>query len=188
MNYLKLYCKLVRKFEERGLTKSEAEKQNLYVEEHHIFPRSIYGEHKDGNRRTVFITAREHYILHVLLEKLCIHRYGLKHQYTMKMNKAHISMSTKKETNELIYVNSKLYESAKIRQSELNRGRNNPCTLHIKVYFEDGRVVDYPDGAPSFCRDYPQYKRNCVSLMAKGGYKSNYQDIVKVEILNPERI
>lgn len=188
MNYLKLYCRLVRKFEARGLTKEEAKKQSLYVEEHHIFPRSIYGEHNDGNTRTVFITGREHYILHAILEKLCIQRYGLNHPYTRKMNKAHISMSTKKETNEMIYVNSRLYESARIRQSQLNRGANHPCTLHIKVYFDDGRVVDYPDGASGFCRDYLQYKRNCVSLMAKGGYKSNYKDIVKVEILNPERI
>ena len=33
-------------------------------------------------------------------------------------------------------------------------------------------------------REYPQYKRNCVSLMAKGAYKSNYKDIIKVEVLN----
>lgn len=188
MNYLKIYCKLVRNFEARGLTKEGAKTQNLYVEEHHIFPRSIFGEHKEGNQRTVFVSAREHYILHAVLEKLCIQRYGLNHPYTRKMNTAHISMSTKSNSNEMIYVNSRLYETARIRQSQFNRGRNHPCTLHIKVYFEDGRILDYPTGASGFCRDYPQYKRNCVSLMAKGGYKSNYQDIVKVEILNPERI
>jgi hypothetical protein len=94
MNYLKLYCNLVRKFEERRLTKEEAKKQGLYVEGHHVFPRSIYGEDKDGNARIVFVSAREHYVLHAVLERLCIQRYGLNHPYTRKMNKAHISMST----------------------------------------------------------------------------------------------
>jgi hypothetical protein len=188
MNYLKLYCRLVRKFEERGLTKKEAKEQGLYVEGHHIFPRSIYGEDNEGNNRIVYVSAKEHYILHAVLEKLCIQRYGLNHPHTRKMNKAHISMSTNSKTNEMIYVNSRLYESARIRQSQLSVGKNHPCTLHIKVYFDDGRVVDCPDGASGFCREYPQYKRNCVSLMAKGAYKSNYKDIIKVEILNPERI
>jgi hypothetical protein len=188
MNYLKLYCKLVRKFEARGLTKEEAKNQGLYVEGHHIFPRSIYGEDKDGNVRIVFVSGREHYILHAILEKLCIQRYGLNHPYTRKMNKAHISMSTNSKTNEMIYVNSRLYESARLRQSQFNRGRNHPCTLHIKVYFEDGRIVDYPTGASGFCGDYPQYKRNCVSHIAKGNYKGQYKDIIKVEILNPERV
>lgn len=188
MNYLKLYCKLVRAYENRNLTKREAKDLFSYTEEHHIFPRSIFGEHKDGNTRTVMISAREHYVLHTVLEKLCIQRYGLNHPYTRKMNKAHISMSTNSKTNEMIYVNSRLYESARIRQSQLNRGRNHPCTLHIKVYFEDGRVLDYLDGASGFCRDYPQYKRNCVSHIAKGNYKGQYKDIIKVEILNPERI
>lgn len=189
MNYLKLYCKLIRKFEERGLTKEEAKTQKLYVEEHHIFPRSIFGEHKEGNQRTVFVSAREHYVLHAVLEKLCIQRYGLNYPYTRKMNKAHISMSTKKETNELIYVNSRLYESAKIRQSQLNRGRNHPCTLHIKVYFEDGRVVDYPDGAKAFCIDYPNYCRDTLMQFYKGKYNKNqYKDIIKIEVVNPERI
>ena len=189
MNYLKLYCKLVRKFEERGLTKEEAKKQGLYVEEHHIFPRSIYGEHKEGNTKTVFVSAKEHYILHAVLEKLCIQRYGLNHPYTRKMNKAHISMSTNSKTNEMIYVNSRLYESARIRQSQLNSGRNHPCTLHIKVYFDDGKVIDYPDGASNFCKEYPDYSGATLLRFAKGKYeKDKYKNIVKVEILNPERI
>ena len=188
MNYLKVYCKLVRAYENRNLTKKEAKDLFSYTEEHHIFPRSIFGDHKEGNTRTVMVSAKEHYVLHAVLEKLCIQRYGLNHPYTRKMNKAHISMSTKKETNELIYVNSRLYETARIRQSQLNRGRNHPCTLHIKVYFEDSRILDYPTGASGFCRDYPQYKRNCVSHIAKGNYKGQYKDIIKVEILNPERV
>jgi hypothetical protein len=188
MNYLKLYCKLVRKFEERGLTKEEAKKQGLYTESHHIFPRSIFGEHKEGNQRTVFVSAREHYILHAVLEKLCIQRYGLNHPYTRKMNTAHISMSTKKETNEMIYVNSRLYETARIRQSQLNSGRNHPSTLHLKIYFEDGRIVDYPDGASGFCKDYPEYTRNSISGMGRGKHIGKHKDIIKVEVLNPEKI
>jgi len=39
MNYLKHYCNLIRKAENRAYLEG-------YVEEHHIFPISIYGENK----------------------------------------------------------------------------------------------------------------------------------------------
>ena len=68
MNYLKTYCNLIRKTEQRGYTKKKAKEQGLYVEGHHTFPKSIYGK----NTRIVYLTAREHYIAHALLERICI--------------------------------------------------------------------------------------------------------------------
>jgi hypothetical protein len=103
MNYLKVYCNLIRKAENR--TPPEG-----YTEKHHTFPKSIFGK----NNRIVVLTAREHYIAHALLEKICIQRYGLKDWRTIKMNFAHISM----KSNDIRYFNSYLYESAKLRRSE----------------------------------------------------------------------
>ena len=102
MNYLKVYCNLIRKAENR--TPPEG-----YTERHHTFPVSIFGK----NNRVVVLTAREHYIAHALLEKICIKRYGLEHWKTKKMNFAHLSM--KSDTNR--YYNSYLYESARNRIS-----------------------------------------------------------------------
>ena len=64
VKYEKWYWNLVSKFEERGWTKKTAPE---YVEGHHPFPIGIFG--KKENKWKVWITPREHYILHLLLAK-----------------------------------------------------------------------------------------------------------------------
>ena len=114
MNYLKIYCNLIRKAEDR--TPPEG-----YTEKHHIFPKSIFGK----NNRIVVLTAREHYIAHALLEKICIQRYGIHHQKTKKMITAFWCMNSQKYRNE--YLNSYLYEKSRERHSrvisEIQTGR-----------------------------------------------------------------
>lgn len=108
MNYLKVYCNLMRKAQHRQVVEG-------YVEKHHIFPLSIYGK----NNKIVVLSGREHYIAHALLEKICIKRYGLKNWKTEKMNFALISM----RGNNREYDNSYLYENARIRRSQIIKGR-----------------------------------------------------------------
>ena len=67
------YIKLIRK----------AQSRNIGVEEHHIFPRSIYGE----NDYKVMLTMREHWLAHKLLFHVFLTRYG-NHNYTYKMANA----------------------------------------------------------------------------------------------------
>lgn len=117
MNYLKTYINLIRSREKRGWDKKTATE---YVERHHIFPQKIYGKHGSGNKRCVYLTAREHYICHALLEKICIQRYGVFHWKTISMTNAHISMKGKSK-----YYNSYLYEQAKIRKSENMKGERH---------------------------------------------------------------
>jgi len=107
VNYLKHYCALMKKAASRQLPKG-------YTEKHHVFPVSIYGK----NRRIVVLTAREHYIAHALLEKACLKRYGAKHNKTIKMTFAHCCMKANGQ-----YVNSTLYEAARIRRNENMKGK-----------------------------------------------------------------
>jgi hypothetical protein len=107
MNYLKVYCNLIRKAENR--TPPEG-----YIERHHTFPKSIYG----NNDRVVVLTGREHYIAHALLEKIYIKRYGLKDQKTIKMTYAHSGMK-----GNCGYTNSTLYEGARKRRSDNMKGK-----------------------------------------------------------------
>lgn len=190
MNYLKLYCKLIRKFEERGLTRKEAKKQGLYVEGHHIFPQSIYGKSSKGNKRIVYLTAREHYLIHAILEKAFVQRYGVGHWKTAKMTKAHINMACDggfgKEKKEF-YCNSHLYEAARIRMSINNSGKNNCRVLKLRIHFEDGRVIDWDKGAEEFCKENPQYCSSSIGAVRRGE-RERHLDITKVEVLNPERI
>ena len=113
MNYLKTYCNLIRKAEQRGYTKKKAKEHGLYVEGHHTFPMSIFGK----NKRIVYLTAREHYISHALLERICIQRYGKEHWKTKKMMYAFWSLNRKNSRNN--YLNSYLYEQSKLNFSEL---------------------------------------------------------------------
>lgn len=101
MNYLKVYCNLIRKAENRIPPED-------YTEKHHVFPKSVFG----NNNKIVVLTSKEHYIAHALLEKVFIKRYGLKDKKTIKMTYAFWFMNNKKNH----YYNSRLYECVKIRQ------------------------------------------------------------------------
>jgi hypothetical protein len=106
MNYLKVYCNLIRKAENRTPPKG-------YTEKHHTFPKSIFG----NNNRVVILTNKEHYIAHALLEKICIKRYGINHKNTLKMSTAHLLMKSGDR-----YYNSHLYEVARMRVSNSMKG------------------------------------------------------------------
>ena len=116
MNYLKVYCNLIRKAENR--TPPEG-----YTENHHIFPISIFG----NNDRIVVLTAREHYITHALLEKIYMKRYGKDDDRTKKMTYAFWGMNNQKKDKR--YFSSHLYEKSKQRfieiLSESQKGKNN---------------------------------------------------------------
>lgn len=195
MNYLKLYCKIVRNEETKGLTKKQAKEQGLYVEGHHIFPRCIYGQNNDGNKRIIYVSSRVHYILHALLEKAFIKRYGIDDQKTICMISAHIKMKGYEK-----YFNSYLYEQSRKRLSEALRGkkrpkhigecvskarknnykgRNNPSTVAIKVFFDDGSNLDYYDGIRNFCKEH-KYCITSIGYMLNGKLK-RHKNIIKVE-------
>ena len=106
MNYLKVYCNLIRKAENRIPPEG-------YTEKHHTFPVSIFGK----NNRIVVLTNREHYIAHALLEKICLKRYGENHGNTVRMSNAHTLMISNGR-----YYNSHLYEGARIRVSKSMMG------------------------------------------------------------------
>ena len=127
MNYLKAYCNLIRKAEKRGFTKKKAKEQGLYVEGHHTFPKSIFGK----NKRIVYLTAREHYIAHVLLERIYLKRYGIKDQRTHKMICAHKAMGMSSNNNKN-YINAYLYEKLKDRFIKILSERMKGTSYGIK--------------------------------------------------------
>jgi hypothetical protein len=115
MNYLKIYCNLIRKAENRTLPEG-------YVEKHHTFPKSIFGK----NNRIVALTAREHSIAHALLEKIYLKRCGIQNWKTQKMIFAYCNMNASNKYHKNRYINSRLYESSRIRKSKIMSGENNP--------------------------------------------------------------
>jgi len=118
MNYLKIYINLCK----RGKLRLSSEKDQIY-EKHHVFPVSIFGK----NKFTVKLTAREHYIAHKLLIKICIKRYGLKHEYSRKMLLAVHKMVYRLRNSEKLILRSIDYEIARscVRNAKIGKKRND---------------------------------------------------------------
>lgn len=120
MNYLKIYIQLCKKGKARTQTKLDS--SNLY-EKHHVFPLSIFGI----NHFIIKFTAREHYVAHKLLVRICEKRYGRYHIYTRKMALAVHKMVYRLGNTKKIIMNSTDYELARkcIIQAKIGKKRSD---------------------------------------------------------------
>ena len=96
MNYQKIYDLIIN----RGVTRNL---KNVYIERHHILPKSLGGTNKKDN--IVELTAREHFICHFLLTKV----YEVESYNWYKANHAFMMMKMN-SLNHDRYFNSRLYE------------------------------------------------------------------------------
>lgn len=122
MDYRKLYISIIEHRKCNDLLG--------YTEEHHIVPKCLGGGDEINN--LVRLSPREHYICHYLLWKM----YNTKEKY--KLLNAFMMMHAKSKSHELRYMNSRLYEKAKLVLSENNskkyKGKNNPNYGNVWVY------------------------------------------------------
>ena len=102
MNYKQIYNQLISKRQQ------ETPPENCYTETHHIKPKCLGGTNETTN--LVKLTAREHYIAHLLLAKI-YNTYG--------MYAAVIYMQTGRFKNRKFKFNSRLYQ--KIREEFANK-------------------------------------------------------------------
>lgn len=86
-----------------------------YTERHHIIPKSMGG--LDDNDNLVILTAREHYIAHLLLTK-CVTK-----EFFGKMNSAYVMMARVKDSKQKRHykINSRLFEARKIEADRYKR-------------------------------------------------------------------
>lgn len=122
--YKKWYDNIIKKAKTRTL--------EGYSENHHIIPKSLGGS--DDLNNIVSLTAREHFICHILLIKFTTG------QDRHKMLHAGILMkSTNRYQNR--YINSRLYETIKKEYSEhfskMQKGENN--TFYGKKHSQETR-------------------------------------------------
>lgn len=110
MNYPRIYNLLIAKAQ----TRSNLE---CYVEKHHVIPKALGGT--DESTNLVNLTAREHFIAHMLLAK--IHRG--------KMWYAVICMKGKANR----YVNSRLYDIARREQGIAFTGFKHTTATRVKI-------------------------------------------------------
>jgi hypothetical protein len=105
--YSKWYFSIIDKAIARGWNKKTAP---VYTESHHIIPSSII-----KNKVTVHLTAREHFVCHLLLAKMFVGEN--KH----KMIYACISMGMKSSRTSNRYINSNLYNTVRTQYAEIKK-------------------------------------------------------------------
>lgn len=123
MNHKKVYDALIQKRREHQVPETE------YAENHHIIPKSEGGS--DDNDNLIRLTAREHYIAHLLLAKI------------YNDNKMFCALTCMSRTNDQMErrfnFNSRLYELLKRRRSETmsklmkGRRRTEEFKQHMKA-------------------------------------------------------
>ncbi len=109
MDYLKIYNELIERSKHRNL--------ECYTEVHHIIPRCLNGDNSKEN--LAILTAREHFIAHLLLCKIHPNHKGLRLALWMMTN-------VKDERQQRHRPNSKLYEMIRLEYSEYVSGEDNP--------------------------------------------------------------
>ena len=109
MNYIRVYWSIIHN--------RLHNKVDGYVEHHHIIPRSEGGP--DNNDNIVALTAREHYICHLLLAKIY-------NDYNMLSAVVFMQCKTKRQKRDFKF-NSHLYELIRkdfsIKNSEAHKGK-----------------------------------------------------------------
>lgn len=110
MNYQKIYSNIIEK------AKSENRQKNngIYYEAHHIIPKCLGGQGSSKNWKNhhniILLTAKEHYMCHMLLCEIYPNNFKLK--------LALIMMMEVKSDNQIRYIpNSRLYEKIKSQLS-----------------------------------------------------------------------
>lgn len=198
MNYLKVYCNLIRKAENR--TPPE-----IYTEKHHTFPKSIFGK----NNRIVVLTAKEHYVAHLLLWKICKKRYGSKNQKTIKMFYALWMFQVNPNKNSNRKINSRIYKILKEKFSKIRdvdsywyqqhlkgrekmkmnskwkgeqKQRNDRQKKKYMIKFEDGKVQTIV-GLYEWCRNNPKYDSSAIRRVRTGKQHKHF-DIIEVRLIN----
>lgn len=130
--YSHWYQKLVEGAITRGWSKKTAP---CYTEKHHIIPRSLGGDNTKDN--LVHLTAREHFVAHLLLTKMC------EGKHKTKMNFA-LHMFTKTPGYTERYMNSNFYEYIRTKYaqavSETHLGVSKPQTEEHKKKIKEARA------------------------------------------------
>lgn len=176
MNYRKIYDQLVVKAKDRR----KRDKKTMYLEKHHIQPRSLGGN--DNRSNLVYLTAREHYLSHWLLFK-----FTTKTDDKIKMGFAFAQMAMTSESHNGRGITSRKYEramkanslAASMRLGKRNSNFGNYWTEEMKQALSEkkkGKMVG--DANPS---RRPEVRK----LLADGKFGENNPNAKRWRVTDP---
>lgn len=123
--YTRIYFQIINRAKFRNLT-------NSYKESHHIIPKSLGG--KNSHNNLVNLTAREHFICHLLLTKMVNSSDKNKMVYALWM-----MLKGNKNQNRNIHISSRTYSKLKeqysisVRESKLGKKLSEETKLKISL-------------------------------------------------------
>ena len=166
--YTIIYYQIVDRAQKRAL--------EGYSEKHHIVPRSLGGNNKKDN--IVSLTAREHYICHLLLTKMVVGDAKKKMTYAAWT----MARTRKIKTNSRIYARLKEQATDNLRQCQLGVKRG-PMSEEHKARIRAATIKRY---------EHPE-ERKKTGLFIKGrtapnkGKKHSLETREKIRLSNLKR-
>ncbi len=109
MNYQKIYNQIIKRAQIRKLDE--------YIEKHHIIPKCLGGSNKKEN--IVELTAREHFLCHMLLCEIYPKEHKLKYALFL------MAIGKQKIKNKHYKISSRVYERLKKEHSQILTGKKH---------------------------------------------------------------
>lgn len=185
MNHLKIYNSIIQTARSQNRTRES----DVYYENHHIVPKCLGGTNDKEN--LVLLTAREHFVCHKLLTYVykdnrkiiyAFHRMCFSRKDKIRLSSkdyayireliASIPGFNKGKTFKEIFINKhgeheglKIYNDFKERNSERNKGNNNPM-FGKKHLIESIRKNS--KSQPFTSQNFPQWLKDKISEKSKG--------------------
>lgn len=133
--YKKWYCNIINLalLRGKGLRRKELVEKYGYVELHHILPKSFeIGGNKD-KENIVFLTGREHFIVHLLATKMFESKFRNKMIFAFRM-------LLSKNVHQKRYFNSRFYSAAKVDRKRYIRLYNKESIKYIDI--DDKNIIN----------------------------------------------
>lgn len=135
-----------------------------YTEKHHIIPKSCGGSNSKEN--LVVLTAREHYVCHILLTKM------IEGKYRYKMGYALNRMLTSTDDQQRYIPTSRKFEIVRLRISNTLKGHPSPMTGKVHNEESKKKMSDAGKGKPSKLKGIPKSEETKKKMSeARMGYK-----------------
>lgn len=189
MNYQRIHNSIIQKAKDENRKKI---KGGTYYERHHIIPKCMGGDNTKDN--LVLLTAKEHYIIHLLLIEIYPNNEKLIYAFWMMGNK-----STSKHKRNYI-IPSFQYERLKINLSKVISKNNSGSNSHFYCngYWKDKKGINNPNygkkRSKEFMETYYDEKERLKRSETSKKYwtskiKESFSDLIKQQYINnPNRI
>lgn len=147
--YTKWYINIILKALLRGNNLKIIKNKFDYIETHHILPKSFNLGGDTDLLNLTYLTAREHFIVHMLLPKM-LKDSSLK----QKMAWAIVSMMGQDKKGNRNIINSSTYETAKkiFNQNNKDRPASAKALKTYKVKNPEGKIIEI-NNLPKFCKE-----------------------------------